>query len=146
MYLAAVGAEVDEGIAPLLEHLAARGVRTRYSCQADGARAYIFFEDGRSFEVAVTALAELAELGEQRDLRARVLQLPDHRSWDPELGWSYEVSVRTFSGRDESPSVPSFAYILRMPVEDLHRFNDVLNELVPTATAAGSSRGQTPRA
>lgn len=137
MYLAAVDAEVDECIASLLEHLAERGVRTRYSCQGYGDRAYILFEDAGSLERAVTALAELAEVGSQRDLRARVLQLPGHRSWDPEHGWGYEVSVQTLSCRGASLTKPHLDYVVRIPVDDLALFNDILGKLPTRAPARG---------
>lgn len=107
---------MDEGIAALIGHLAAAGCPTVFSCEDDHGNAYVLFDDPAGFERAVLSLAALAGFADDRDLRARVLQLPGSSMGNE---WQYLVSVQTMEVRGRSSSSPGFDYVIRLPTADL---------------------------
>lgn len=96
VWLPAVAAYVDEGIASVLELLASRGLCTVFSCQGSGlGRGYILFSCAADMEAAVTTLADAASQSGDEALRARILDLPEARVKGAGIVWNLAARTQT---------------------------------------------------
>lgn len=120
-FVASIGAEVDCGVASLIELLNAEGSATEYSCQGDpGKFSYVQFTDAASFEAALLRFEQLANAAGNTALADRVLGR--NLLWDsstsshpPEVlrdeQWGHSVRYRTVL-------LPGFVYSVHGPAAD----------------------------
>jgi hypothetical protein len=120
---------VDELLAPLLQLLAARGCRTRFSCQGTPDDAYvpahIVFADGASFDLALHEL--WAVLHKDAPEVAERMQGLCRRDRKPAGAWRHDAVIPAYTqwGAD----LPQVGHMVFLPHADLLVINAVISRV-----------------